>query len=224
MTDVRKLMARLNPAVCRFDIGQGGIPDLTPQDIAAAIGMVPAGLGRELMCRLWWPDGARLSPKELDAELRREILVEWLRRARRLESAKLQLHMAEEDHHGSVQRARSEVEAARGDRWPSVCATYRRIRETVLAELESPPQCAKCHGRGFNINRAGVHIACVACEGRGWVPVSDRQRATSLGVNESTYRRCWRDVYQWLHAQCTDAEAMARRRLAARLNRDVAAA
>ena len=32
-----KLLARLNPSTCRFDIGQGGgAPELTAQDIAAA--------------------------------------------------------------------------------------------------------------------------------------------------------------------------------------------
>lgn len=224
MTDVRKLMARLNPAVCRFDIGQGGIPDLTPQDVAAAIGMVPPGLGRELMCRLWWPDGARLAPKELDAELRRCLLVEWMRRARRLEAARLQAHIAEEDRHGSVPRARAELADAKGEMWPKVGPMYRRIRAAVLTEMAAPNNCARCGGRGHTISRSGVHVICPACEGRGWDAASDRQRAELLDINESSFRRYWRSVYDWLLAECTDKESRARAQLASRLKRDEIAA
>ncbi len=53
MAHVGKLLARLNPTTVRYDIGRGGMPELTPQDIAGALAMVPAGLGRELICRLW---------------------------------------------------------------------------------------------------------------------------------------------------------------------------
>lgn len=224
MTDVRKLLARLNPAVCRFDIGRGGLPELTPQDIAAAVGMVPAGLGRELMCRLWWPDGAQLATKELDALLRQAMFVEWLRRARRLEAAKLALHVAEEDRHGSVHRARSEVEAARAECWPKVGPAYKLLRVAVLDEMASPPQCQKCYGRGNVKTRTTVLVTCTACDGRGTVPVSDRQRAAALGVNESSFRRTWRGAYLWLLAHCTDAEAEARRQLSRRLgNHEIAA-
>ena len=48
MTDPRRLVARLNPTTVRYDVGRGGIPDLTAQDIAAALAFVPAGLGREV--------------------------------------------------------------------------------------------------------------------------------------------------------------------------------
>ena len=57
----REAMGRLGPTTVKFDIGRGGgKPDLTNQDIAAALGMVPAGLGRELLEACWWPDGAAL--------------------------------------------------------------------------------------------------------------------------------------------------------------------
>ncbi|MGB5784835.1 MAG: hypothetical protein WBH11_05590 [Stenotrophomonas geniculata] len=42
----RASMGRLGPTTVKFDIGRGGgKPDLTNQDIAAAPGMVLAGLG-----------------------------------------------------------------------------------------------------------------------------------------------------------------------------------
>lgn len=43
----------------RFDVGQGrGALSLSTSDIAAALGMVPAGLGREGMEAVYLPDGA----------------------------------------------------------------------------------------------------------------------------------------------------------------------
>ncbi|REN10513.1 hypothetical protein DSI35_10890, partial [Mycobacterium tuberculosis] len=65
MANVRELMARLGPSTVKFDTGRGGTPDLTNQDIAAALGMVPAGLGRELLEACWWPDGAALRRHKL---------------------------------------------------------------------------------------------------------------------------------------------------------------
>ena len=62
----REKWARLGPSTVKFDIGMGGgKPDLTNQDIAAALGMVPAGLGRELLEACWWPDGAALRRHKL---------------------------------------------------------------------------------------------------------------------------------------------------------------
>ena len=49
MSDVRKLLARLNPASMQYDGARGGFGGMTAQDIAGALGMVPYGLGREVM-------------------------------------------------------------------------------------------------------------------------------------------------------------------------------
>lgn len=59
MADRREMLARLNAQTARFDVGQGGgAPSLTTSAIAAALGMVPAGLGREVMEAVYLPDGA----------------------------------------------------------------------------------------------------------------------------------------------------------------------
>ncbi len=60
MTDPRRLLARLNPSTIRYDTLPGGVPELTAQDIAHALGLVPVGLGREVLQACWWPDGAAL--------------------------------------------------------------------------------------------------------------------------------------------------------------------
>ena len=38
-----------------------------PEDVAHALGRVKAGIGREVLCLIWWPDGARLTAKDLDS-------------------------------------------------------------------------------------------------------------------------------------------------------------
>lgn len=51
MADLREMLARLNGQTVRFDVGKGGggPPELQTSDIAAALGIVPAALGREVM-------------------------------------------------------------------------------------------------------------------------------------------------------------------------------
>lgn len=55
MNKARELLAsRMGPATQRFDArGGGGRPELTTQDIAAAMSYVQDGLGRELMEAVW---------------------------------------------------------------------------------------------------------------------------------------------------------------------------
>lgn len=208
MTDVRKLLGRLNPTVCRFDTGRGGVPELTAQDIAAGLGMIPAGLGREIVCLVWWPDGARLSRDTLYAEITREIAAERARQLRRVETALLSQHLAVAGSRGAMQAAKA-VEDAREGLWPNLSPKYRAVRDAVLSEIVSPHLCKRCNGRGYTVTRSKVHVACCQCEGRGTVAVSDRQRAAAIGVNETVYRRTWRGLYQYLFTLCTDAESAA---------------
>jgi hypothetical protein len=209
MTDVRKLLGRLNPTVCRFDTGRGGVPELTAQDIAAGLGMIPAGLGREIVCLVWWPDGARLSRDALYSEITRVIANERSRQLRNVEAARLAQHLAAAGSRDAMRAAAAAEESARAALWPNLSPKYRKVRDAVLSEIASPSLCTKCRGRGYTISRSGVHTACGHCEGRGSVPVSDRQRAAAIGVNETVYRRTWRGLYQYLYTACTDAEAAA---------------
>lgn len=92
----RETMARLGPSTVKFDIGRGGgKPDLTNQDIAAALGMVPAGLGRELLEACWWPDGAALRRHKLRDAVIALVTPELQRQQRRLAEARTDLGLAE---------------------------------------------------------------------------------------------------------------------------------
>lgn len=213
---VAEMMARLNPATVRYDIGRGGMPELTSQDIAAAIGMVPEGLGRALMCRLWWPDGADLEPEVLDNLITRVLLQEWLRRKDELVEAQLKAEYASNDR--DRRRTRHAVEEAKARQWPRIGpgSPYEAIRRSVLAEMSKDCQCPACRGRSFLLVE-GKLVGCKFCELTGRAKVSDRARAEATGVNRETYRRSIAPVYEWLLDRCADELAPARDALRARL-------
>lgn len=219
MADVRKLLARLNPANIRYDVGRGGLPELTPVDIAGALAFVPAGLGREVLCALWWPDGAALSPEALEDAVAKKVRAEMDVRHRKLQIARMDLHIAQEAacagrgqvtdwNRRELARLESAVAAAKARCWPWNPEMHIRIRRAVMDEVAHPNRCAKCGGRG-DVKADELLVRCSECDGRGVVPVSDRSRAAKIGKHESTYRRVWADLYNWLYVQVADAEAQA---------------
>jgi hypothetical protein len=208
---IGKLMARLNPKNVRFDVGSGGIPELTSTDIAAALGMVPAGLGRELLCMVWWPAGASLTAGDLARILSDAQRGEW--RAR--EEYMLDATLAVAIHTGadSLRAAQRKYAAAHAERWPrwivdaelgTLNAGYERVRHAILAEAVCPGKCPTCGGRGV-ISAAGLLAACRQCTGTGNRRISDAWRAEALNITEGGYRHTWRPVYEWTFELCADA-------------------
>jgi hypothetical protein len=208
---VGKLMARLNAKNVRFDTGSGGIPELTSTDIAAALAFVPAGLGRELLCRLWWPDGAQLTARQLAGQLESMQREEWASR----ESAMLDAMMCVASHTGgeSMRRAQRLYATAHSRRWPrwvlsadlgTLNPVYQRIRHCVVLELIEPKHCPACHGRGQADTITGPKN-CERCNGAGTVAYGNTRRAGQLGVIESAYRQTWDAPYQWLLDLANDA-------------------
>lgn len=218
MTNVRKLVARLNASTCRFDVGRGGIPELTPQDIAAALGMVQDELAREVFCAIWWPDGARLAAKGLDQLIARIQFAEWRRRMETMLDAQLVLAAARAERNMEGER-RGETMLADsiGQMWPAlVQEAYALVRGAVLDELRAPEPCEACGGIGdFTI--MGRAVPCGECGGGGRVPRSNRQRATSIHRDEAAYRRTWRGVYEWTLRRMQEAEQTGGAELARRI-------
>jgi hypothetical protein len=198
---VGKLMARLNPKNVRFDVGAGGIPELTSTDIAAALAMVPAGVGRELLCRVWWPDGAALSANELRHMLDGMLFGEWRDRADAMVTA--QIRVATAGNSTERQRsARAALESAKARMWPSICESYSKLRDAVVEEIADPKLCPECHGRG-HIAAGELVRACTKCEGSGHVSRGTNWRAERIGITHQSYPR-WDAVYQWLLTRCMD--------------------
>lgn len=211
-----KLMARLNPPTVRYDIGRGGLPELTAQDIAAAVAMVPAGLGRELLCRIWWPDGARLTAHDLDCILMDAQMGEWRERAEVLLNAQLKQAYAQSQAQRVRAIADAGVAAAKAKTWPRIGpqSCYAAIRKAVLVEMSAACRCTACDGRGKVLTIKGV-VDCTACDGTCRQEISDRARAEMIERDAKTYREIWSPVYEWTMDHCRAALSPANARLRA---------
>ena len=209
---IGKHLARLNPTTVRYDIGSGGAPELTAQDRAAALSAVSDGIGRELLCHVWWPDGARLMQHELLALLAEAQRLEWQRREDAMLTAALAV--AEGSRH-----AASVYAEAHAQRWPrmvivdrgvpTISGGYERVRKAVLAEMASDGLCPSCGGRAVGRSDRGLIVICPTCTGSGHVPASERGRAEAMGVAWGTYRDGWSKVYAWTVELCIESQRMA---------------
>lgn len=229
MANVRELLGRLNQQTIRYDIGRGGLPELTNQDIAAALAFVDPGLGRELLEACWWPDGAALRRRQLRDQVLALVQPELRRQWRLLEEARTDYGIAmacmgwggaaTAEQGREVERARLRLEAVQAECWPrSTMESLPTLALAVIREISHPSLCSECGGRGHRV--AGELVtACSACSGHGLAPMSDRKRAAAIGRDESTYRAKWRGVYQWLLLRMRDAESQAAAQLAAALSR-----
>lgn len=199
-------LAMLNPATCRFDFGRGGAPALTPQDLAAAIGMTPAGIGRELLIASGWPDAADkrrivgLACASAEVEMRRQI-EERTREGMR--------YALDRWHDGHRARPMQAVTC-----WPrNACERMPVIAVACAAEATQRMLCPDCDGHGHAMQGA-LSVPCTTCRASGIIPVSDRARARMIGIDESTYRRDgWALVYGWMLRTMMDALLDARRSL-----------
>lgn len=216
MANVRELMARLGPSTVKFDTGRGGTPDLTNQDIAAALGMVPAGLGRELLEACWWPDGAALRRHKLRDAVIALVTPELRRQQRRLADARTELGLAEvcmgwagavtAEQRAERDRAAHRLGQIKAQCWPmSTLESLPSLAGAVINEIATRPHCPACEGRG-ETSAGDLRVVCKLCSGSGLGAVSDRRRAAAIGRDESTYRAKWRGVYEWLLQQMIDSE------------------
>ncbi|UIX82244.1 zinc finger-like domain-containing protein [Xylella fastidiosa] len=228
----RRLLARLNPSTIRYDTLPGGVPELTAQDIAHALALTPAGLGREVLEACWWPDGAALRRGPLRDAAVALVTPEIRRQQQRLLEARTDVGIAKacmgwtrattSAQQATLRRAEERLEEAKAQLWPQ--ATLEMLPVLVAAvvdELSQPRDCPTCHGRGERRVGALVKV-CTACGGSGAVPASDRKRAAALGRDESTYRTTWRGLYEWLLERMGVAERQAATQLQEALRTDAA--
>lgn len=216
MGNVRELMARLGPSTVKFDTGRGGTPDLTNQDIAAALGMVPAGLGRELLEACWWPDGGALRRHRLRDAVIALVTPELRRQQRKLADARTELGLAEvcmgwasavtAEQRAERDRAAYRLGQIKAQCWPiSTLEALPTLAAAAIREISHRSNCTACEGRGQAL-LGELLVPCRLCSGYGVVAVSDRRRAAAIGRDESTYRTKWRTVYEWLLQKMIEAE------------------
>jgi hypothetical protein len=216
MGNSRELMARLGPTTVKFDIGRGGKPDLTNQDIAAALGMVPAGLGRELLEACWWPDGAALRRHKLRDAVIALVMPELRRQQHRLAEARTELGLAEvcmgwsgtvtAQQRAERDRAANRLGEVKVQCWPiSTLESLPTLAAAVIGEIAKRPACGTCEGKG-QVPAGELNVVCKVCNGSGLVAVSDRRRAQAVGRDEAAYRRTWKPVYEWMLGKMQEAE------------------
>lgn len=201
---IGKVLARLNPRSPQIGGAGGGRPELESTDIAGALAFVPHGLGRELLCRIWWPDGAALAAAGLDQLVMEAQVGEWKARMDCMVVAQIATFTA--NTHVARSRAAAQLEAAKARLWPMPGpeSRYPYIRKAVLFEISAASLCARCQGHGVEMDSSRA-IACRACLGHGLVRISDRGRAELIERDESTYRKLWKPVYEWTLQACQDA-------------------
>lgn len=220
MTDVRELLARLNPSNVRLDIGRGGVPSLTNQDIAAALAFVPAGVGRELLIACWWPDAAANRSLALRDAIYAHVTPEVVRQTRGLVEARTQLGMVraragwmnapDAETRRDLAAAEAALDSAKVRCWPStIWEMLPALTRAAINEIARPNHCQSCEGRRDVRAAYGLLVPCTSCGGSGVVPVSDRKRAEAIARDESTYRAKWRPVYEWMLGALRDAECEA---------------
>lgn len=229
MANVREMLGRLNQQTVKFDVGRGGIAELTNQDIAAALAFVPPGLGRELLEACWWPDGAALRRRHLRDAVLALVQPELRRQAELLIDARTSYGIASAcvGWAGSVtaeqlrerDRAAALLEGVSARCWPRGAAeSLPTLVQAVIAEIAHRNLCENCRGRG-QVQAGELVVTCQDCSGHGVLSVSDRKRAAAIGRDEAAYRRNWRGMYEWLLVRFRDAESEAAAALRAALGR-----
>lgn len=224
MSDGRELMARLGPSTVKFDTGRGGTPDLTNQDIAAALGMVPAGLGRELLEALWWPDSGRRRSQQLRRAVIELVAPEYVRQQQALNVARTEFGIAKacmgwaggpvtDAQRTEHRKAEARLEATRALCWPNnTMEQLGVLAGAIVEEMASSGCCKACQGLRIQGAKDGSGvIECDACGGAGVAPRSGRERATAIGADHSAYRRYWQPVYEWMLEHMRAAESLAAR-------------
>lgn len=193
---------------------------MTAQDVAAALGMVPSGIGRGLLERMYWPDGAVRSAGQLDGLVCLLLHDEIARRVEHKQAAELALALARSEVaecrvisgelRGKLRRLEQRADDARAAMFPMVPERWPRLRRAVVDEVTGRALCPACSGRG-QVLAGEVLAECEKCGGTGTLPVSDAARAAAIGVSKQAYGSGrWREMYEWLHGRLADALADAR--------------
>lgn len=207
-----KLITRLNPSTMQYTIGRGGVPALTPQDVAGAAGIVRDKFGFDLACLAHWPDAAQHNQARMLRAVEARQHDEWSQREDALLDAELRLAAGLPG--GLAMRGRAQE--ARWPNWRRGHGHYVGIGVLVVAEVRKPAACHVCDGRGHRMQDAVVR-ACEHCAGTGRWRATGRARAKLLGMDESTYRQSWRPIYDWTEQMCAEAKRKAMDQLTAAL-------
>ncbi|PJL41053.1 hypothetical protein B9Y78_08080 [Stenotrophomonas maltophilia] len=167
-----------------------------------ALGFVPAGMGRDLLEYLYWPDGAILRGAAIYQGVVRVAMKEWATRMQAHTDARCTYGLAEtlakyaKDRSPATVRnlaiLQARVAVARDNLWPEKL-------EDKLPML--------------------VPMLLRAMKGEKH---SNVDRAKAMGINESSYRERWSKVYEWMLTKMIDEEQAAARAMEQALRNEAA--
>ncbi len=145
MRRAAELLARLNPTTCRFDIGNGGVAEMTNIDIAGALGMVRETLGRSVLEATAWDRNAPGVMQTLRTVLQARIVerMRWIT-SELQDAAIIELLSTDES---DVRAARQNTDRLKAMALPPKPESINRVLDLVLFELYWPNHCPVCQGR-----------------------------------------------------------------------------
>jgi len=200
MADVREMLARLNPTTVKFDVGKGGgMPELTNIDIAGALGMVPAGLGRDLLVLLHGPDPTMAGLSAVFEGMCRMVMDESHRRMTALSEAKLAWGLA---HSLATFHGDKAKETRRNNE-------ILKARVAVARDMLWPD----------SLQERAPAIATIVIGYMKGERLSGREKAARLKFDESSYRERWHAIVEWAITQAVEAEQAAAAELKKALSR-----
>lgn len=184
--------------------------------------MVPAGLGRELLEALWWPDSGMRRIQQLRQAVIALVAPEYIRQQQALSIARTEFGIAKacmgwaggtvtDTQRIEHRRAEAKLEATRALCWPNnTMEQLGSLAGAVITEMAGAGCCAACEGRRVQAAPAGTGaVQCEACGGSGVELLSGRRRAIAIGADQSAYRRFWQPVYEWMleHMRAAESDA-----------------
>lgn len=223
MNEARELLSsRTGPRALNFDGITGGP---STEEILAALAYVPAGLGRELLEALWWPESGQRRREQLRQAVISLVAPEFTRQMHALADARTDYGIAKasmgwcggsitEAQRRELLRTEKALDDARAAAWPNnTMEQLGVLAGAVIAEMAGARECSHCCGKRVLLDPrvAGV-VNCVECGGSGHEPLSGRKRAAAIGADWSAYSRFWRPVYEWMLCSFRAAEARAARK------------
>lgn len=211
-----ELLAMLSPKSSGLRIGNGGVPDITREDVTGALGIAESvdRVGVKIYLAAYAPQES--IPRDILDVLSAVQLEEWRNRSERLMHAQIAEAHASRLQRGheknvAIERACMMMAGAKAAMWPHITGdTWGLISQTIVAEMRCNRVCDDCKGSQF-VRTNDRMTPCEKCSGTGRIRISDRQRAIALKLNPSSYMRVWRPPYEWMNRFMFDAASRGRR-------------
>lgn len=195
-----ELVGRLNPKAQSYELGFGGIPTMTNQDIAGALAIAEQQTGRNSTQIFLMRANPRMVDIDYESLLRAELAKEYAKQREPVIDCDLRAEICGVygDIEGAKNAARDRKKLA-ANLWPSGSNAdrYSCLIAAVVHEFVSPGLCMVCNGRA-EFRQESLSVECKACNKTGKAYMNDDVRAQNMGIGYSPFYRTWRAPYKWL--------------------------